>query len=190
MSQPLINKGYHCVVYGTAGAVLITCVAAVGPWEATKIIGQTILCGAFCATVHGTNACIKYPKFFYIHPVVLPKGPLPLNTKQPILHGLFFGGYNGSQIGSVYGTMFALLSRMPLPYATHQLNASDLSPFFITGVALVLSMPYFLNGLLENKIDRDPLAHNIFRSRVSHFIAFSGSCITSVAIVAMRYDLI
>lgn len=202
---PLINQRYRPAINIAAAATGLAIAAVLAPWEATRIIGMTVLTGVTYGVANDMIACrdcIEYFTVGHFYDEKHLRGRL-LNTLNPSLNALAWGVFATWRVCAIAGTFFALLARTPLPGLALKITAIQLAPYLAVGAVLAFLVSHVRSRLAQKEMADNPYHkyHGVplelqsgweacnTRNKTGYASIGIGGTILSIAMIAARIGL-
>ncbi|MBS0616364.1 MAG: hypothetical protein JSR58_07435 [Verrucomicrobia bacterium] len=155
---PLINEQYKSMVYLAAFATGVAVTAVLSPWEATRIIGTTVLTGVSYGVANDMIACRDCIEYFTVGHQYDAQNlrNRPLNTLNPTLNAIAWGMIATWHVCAVAGVVLAAIARTPFPGMALKITAAQLAPVLIIGALATFVFAHISSRIAQKKMQDHP----------------------------------
>jgi hypothetical protein len=155
---PLINEEFAPLVYTAAAATGIAALSLLGPCEAVRIIGMTVLTGVGYGIANDMFACRDCIEYFTVGHIYDGRNleNRPLNTLDPNLNALAWGAIATWHVCALAGVLFATIAQAPIPGLALKISAIQLAPIFAIGAAITLLVSHVRSRMAQQAMESNP----------------------------------
>lgn len=173
----IANPPYRHIFRSAVYATQLSAIAALIPFEPTKIVGTTVLTGVFYGVINDMFACrdcIEYFTIRHFYDGTDPRYRL-IRSLNPNLNALAWGMAATWPVTAAAGSLLAVASRMPFPGMDHKVTTSELLPLLTAGAAITLVISHIFSRVAQQQAANNP-NFNLYRNVPQEFQAKWHAC--------------
>lgn len=187
------NSDYKIAAKKAIIATLLSAGAVHAPWEATRIIGLTVLAGIGYGIANEMISSYSCSQHFAVQHIT-DRSTLrnhPIENLHPSLNAMISGMLDYWRISAITGIVFSIIARIPCTlFPARKITFSQLTPYLAIGIATTTLVMQISSRVIQKHYDINQRIICRNRHAISYGILATGNILLGIALITARVGLI